>query len=650
MSRSAAEDRLRVRRGRSPFRWLALLSTAAIAGSMVLMPPVGAANEVHLVAAGDFGARAATNTVLTALGQMDPDAAIALGDLAYRDATPESAWCSYVKQRVGEGFPFELISGNHESLDVADGAINNYSACLPNQVPGIVGTYGREYYMDLPKGDPLVRVVLASPGLTFEDGLWAYEKGDPHYDWVSDAIDDGRAKGAEWIVVAAHIPCVSVGTYNCPSKRDFYDLMLAKKVDLVLAGHEHAYMRTHQLRAGVSGCTTLAVGTSDPDCISDSDDTYRAGAGTVFATVGTGGTPLRDVNPADTEAGYFAAISGANLVPTYGFLDIHVADAQLRAEFVPTSGTMTDSFTIEVGPPPANQAPTAAFTATPSGLTVAFDGSASADPDGSIASWAWDFGDGATSTTATSTSHTYAAAGTYTVGLIVTDNEGEPGTLTREVTVSDPPASDTLATDSFERSVASGWGTADVGGPWTNRGASNLSVAGGAGRISNAPGSTRGAFLSEVSSIGTDLRYTVMSDKLAKLYVSGIARSVPGAGDYRAKAVLRTDGRVELYLVRTSATGAESTVASSGILPGVTHSPGTALSMRLQASGTGPTTIRAKVWPATAAEPSAWNLTTTDSTAALQAPGGVGVLSYLSSSANNAPVVLSVDDLVAVEP
>ena len=49
---------------------------------------------------------------------------------------------TYVKARVGEGFPFELISGNHESLDVNDGDINDFSACLPNQIPGIVGTYG----------------------------------------------------------------------------------------------------------------------------------------------------------------------------------------------------------------------------------------------------------------------------------------------------------------------------------------------------------------------------------------------------------------------------------------------------------------------------------------------------------------------------
>ena len=59
-----------------------------------------------------------------------------------------------MKDRVGEGFPFQLIAGNHESLDVNDGQINDFSACLPNQIPGVVGTYGREYYMDLPRARP----------------------------------------------------------------------------------------------------------------------------------------------------------------------------------------------------------------------------------------------------------------------------------------------------------------------------------------------------------------------------------------------------------------------------------------------------------------------------------------------------------------
>lgn len=86
-------------------------------------------------------------------------------------------------------------------------------------------------------------------------------------------------------------------------------------------------------------------------------------------------------------------------------------------------------------PPPGNQAPTASFTESCNGLTCAFDGSGSTDPDGSVASYAWNFGDGTVGTGAT-LSNTYAAAGTYTVSLTVTDDAGATGTTTRSVTVS----------------------------------------------------------------------------------------------------------------------------------------------------------------------------------------------------------------------
>ena len=73
-----------------------------------------------------------------------------------------------------------------------------------------------------------------------------------------------------------------------------------------------------------------------------------------------------------------------------------------------------------------DQGPVAAFGSTPvpAGQPTGFDGSASSDPDGTVARYDWDFGDGATLPNGGPTpTHTYATAGTYVVSLTVTDNE-----------------------------------------------------------------------------------------------------------------------------------------------------------------------------------------------------------------------------------
>ena len=91
-----------------------------------------------------------------------------------------------------------------------------------------------------------------------------------------------------------------------------------------------------------------------------------------------------------------------------------------------------------LAPQPALQNPSASFTNSPLspevGETVTFDASGSSDPDGTIVGYEWSFGDEATATGITA-SHSYSSAGTYTVTLTVTDNNGLTGTTTKSVTV-----------------------------------------------------------------------------------------------------------------------------------------------------------------------------------------------------------------------
>jgi len=80
-----------------------------------------------------------------------------------------------------------------------------------------------------------------------------------------------------------------------------------------------------------------------------------------------------------------------------------------------------------------NQPPVASFTLQHLARFIKVTDT-STDPDGTIASRAWDFGDGGTST-ANPATHRYTAAGTYTVKLTVTDNDGATASTTHSVTV-----------------------------------------------------------------------------------------------------------------------------------------------------------------------------------------------------------------------
>lgn len=628
---------------------LALLASTLIAVGGVNQAAIDD-GSVRFTAAGDYGTNSDAQAVLTSIGSIDPDLHVALGDLSYGVTGQEQAWCDLVTARVGAGFPFQLLAGNHES-NGQNGNINDFSACLPNQLPGAVGTYGRQYFVDVPQASPLVRFILISPGTTFPDGHWSYDTGTARYAWTASAIDGARAAGIPWVVVGMHKPCFSLGDYLCEPGADITNLLISKKVDLVLNGHEHLYQRTHQL-ATSAGCPALVPGTVDPDCIADSDTTMVKGGGTVFATVGTGGRPLRAVSTSDAEIGYFDAWSGLEANPTFGLLDVTATATEMTASFARASGgTFTDSFTF--GPAGTqNNAPLASFTVDCALLACEFDASASTDSDGTITGFAWDFGDGAIGSGVT-TEHSYGSSGDRTVTLTVTDDDGATATTTRTASPT-APGTTQLAADAFERTVAGGWGTADTGGAWTlSAPATAYSVNGGLGRISVPAGGTRNTYLTGVSSSSTVLTATVSTDKVptgSGLYLTLFARRVPGVGAYGTEIRFRSDGTVTVQPTRANSTGGGVVDLQSAVrIPG-TISAGQQLAVAIEVSGLNPTTVRAKAWPAGTPEPADWQRSATDTTAGLQAVGGLATIEYLSGSATNAPIQVSFDNLVARAP
>jgi PKD repeat protein len=268
------------------------------------------------------------------------------------------------------------------------------------------------------------------------------------------------------------------------------------------------------------------------------------------------------------------------------------------------------------------------------------DASASSD-DASIASYAWDWGDGTAAGSGKTATHTYAKAGTYTVKLTVSDGDGLTGTATRSVTATAPatdPGTDTgLAADAFSRTVASGWGTADKGGAWTTMygTASAASVANGYGQISLDKGQTRAEILKGLSTRDVSLQTTFSPTEepgTGQAYVGLTARQDAAGDNYQARAWLRPDGTVWLVIQHGS------TVLKTYAVPDLTWKAGDAFTLKTQVTGSGTTSIQAKLWKAGATEPGSWQVATTDTTAGLQAAGMVGVSASRGSTATTTGV------------
>jgi hypothetical protein len=81
-------------------------------------------------------------------------------------------------------------------------------------------------------------------------------------------------------------------------------------------------------------------------------------------------------------------------------------------------------------------------------------------------------------------------------------------------------------------------------------------------------------------------------------------------------------------------------------LTDLTYNAGDKIRIRFTASGTGTTNLAVKAWKVGTAEPAAAQVTATDTTAALQTAGSFAMISYLAGNATNAPVTVSVDNLL----
>ena len=351
-------------------------------------------------AVGDHGYGSAGSGVFTKASQSGLDLFLSLGDLSYQlpSGKNEYTWCNeYVKPSWGSK-PFSIIAGGHENgVDNAGNGVIDYfvdDTCLPDRVNGVqspnLGTggsptgtdnIGKEFYFDYPAENPTTRFILVDPKMNFlYGGLYTFSVGNERYNWLSDRIDEARVLGRKWIVVANHENYISSGIKSDEIGSDYFNLVMKKRPDLLLQGHDHNYQRGKQLYLN-SSCSSISASTStagNSACIvsgSQGGDgpNYSKGLGTVLVINGSGGVGHYTLSSSsDVHYNYFAARNDT----AFGFSKFTVTPSGITSSYVDkaTTSPFTDTFSISVSgstvtPPPPPAADTTAPT-TPTNLTA----------------------------------------------------------------------------------------------------------------------------------------------------------------------------------------------------------------------------------------------------------------------------------------
>ncbi|UMY53577.1 MULTISPECIES: S8 family serine peptidase [Paenibacillus] len=157
-----------------------------------------------------------------------------------------------------------------------------------------------------------------------------------------------------------------------------------------------------------------------------------------LSTLGRNDIPLNETSSGHYEGTYFTS-SSLNLEG--GVIVIRVRDAagnEVETEapgrlYVTNGGGQNP----DPNPPTSNEKPVAIIQANESAKknkNVQFNAKASRDVDGEIVSYSWNFGDGDTAV-GSKVKHKFTTAGTYTVELTVTDNDGASGKTVHTITI-----------------------------------------------------------------------------------------------------------------------------------------------------------------------------------------------------------------------
>ena len=210
-------------------------------------------------------------------------------------------------------------------------------------------------------------------------------------------------------------------------------------------------------------------------------------------------------------------------------------------------------------------------------------------------------------------------------------------------------SSNIIITDTFNRSINNSWGSAEMGGAYSLfSSTADYSVNNEAVMRIPSAGSTRRVTLESINKSEIETSLKVKTDKLASGTTGSsfylIGRKIANGDYYAVKFRFNSNQTIAIDGVKNISTQ-ETSVGGNITISGITHQANTYYNVKTRITGVSPTLIQAKIWQEGSIEPTAWQYSSSDSTATnLQTSGATGISSTISSNATNSPFTFSFDD------
>ena len=252
-----------------------------------------------------FGADTIANAVET-VGSEEVDFILHTGDFV-ETAEVEDEWMDIIEQSKDThlNFPFVSASGNHD--EYALGVYGEYPDPVTtkfnehvNVVAENEAISGGSYYSFDYNGVHFT-VLNSNDNKESEDNPESKAFGQEQLDWAKKDVEEARANGAKWVILAYHKPIFSKSYHSLQDsdvqavREEFMKLIDDLDVDLALQGHDHVLSATYPLNfvpteENFSNGVIAEAETVEKDGI----DYYVDPKATVFVLPNNGGTKAYD--------------------------------------------------------------------------------------------------------------------------------------------------------------------------------------------------------------------------------------------------------------------------------------------------------------------------------------------------------------------